>query len=173
MQTCRKCAQTLPADAFATFTNVDRNGDRRTGKRKVCRKCRMGQRSKESLAAADRRYRDRHPERAAAAQKAWRQRNPDKVLGYRQAQYATGYKKWNHDRRVRLLGNGVYEVTTKDLARLHASECAACGATDKIEIDHVIPISRGGHHSVGNLQPLCGTCNRSKGNLLLVEWGGQ
>ena len=45
--------------------------------------------------------------------------------------------------------------------------CALCGATNKeqpLEIDHIIPRSRGGTNDLDNLQVLCGPCNRSKSN---------
>jgi len=42
--------------------------------------------------------------------------------------------------------------------------CLACGATDRLEIDHIIPYSKGGTHEISNLQVLCKQCNLSKGN---------
>lgn len=48
--------------------------------------------------------------------------------------------------------------------------CATCGATDDLQIDHVLPLSRGGSNGLRNLQVLCGTCNRRKGGSL--EWRG-
>ena len=33
-----------------------------------------------------------------------------------------------------------------------------------LEIDHVVPKSKGGYHTASNLQLLCGYCNRVKGN---------
>ncbi|MBY8858574.1 TerD family protein [Nocardia sp. CA2R105] len=41
--------------------------------------------------------------------------------------------------------------------------CIECGATHYLEFDHVIPLSRGGATSPGNLQVLCRSCNRAKG----------
>lgn len=41
--------------------------------------------------------------------------------------------------------------------------CATCGRPPKSEVDHIIPISRGGDSSESNLQPLCGICNMAKG----------
>lgn len=41
--------------------------------------------------------------------------------------------------------------------------CVRCGATDQLEIDHVIPFSRGGACSVQNASVLCRGCNARKG----------
>jgi 5-methylcytosine-specific restriction endonuclease McrA len=46
--------------------------------------------------------------------------------------------------------------------------CALCGATSadrRIEVDHVVPRSRGGSNDISNLQALCDVCNRGKSNL--------
>lgn len=50
------------------------------------------------------------------------------------------------------------------LKEIYASPCARCGTTDNIHADHVIPLSKGGHHAAYNLQPLCGSCNSVKGS---------
>ena len=58
-------------------------------------------------------------------------------------------------RRTRQNENGMLTVTEKDLARLYASPCAECGATGKVEADHIIPVANPfGRTSIGNLQPL-------------------
>lgn len=41
-------------------------------------------------------------------------------------------------------------------------KCMACGATERLEIDHVIPLHEGGADSFENMQPLCIYHNRSK-----------
>ena len=48
-------------------------------------------------------------------------------------------------------------------------KCAYCGE-DATEIDHLIPISKGGNNSPENLVPACKTCNRSKNNKDLSEF---
>lgn len=50
--------------------------------------------------------------------------------------------------------------------------CAYCGKEAKLTLDHVIPLSRGGKHSIANVVPACEHCNKSKGNKTLEEWVG-
>lgn len=73
-------------------------------------------------------------------------------------------------RRARKMDNGVYYVSLAELRAIRARPCFACGDTGPSEVDHVIPIARGGQHSVGNLMPLCRHCNVSKGKLTWTEW---
>jgi len=49
---------------------------------------------------------------------------------------------------------------------LHGDKCLKCGS-DKIALDHVIPIVKGGLNEIDNLQPLCKKCNSSKGDKII------
>lgn len=43
--------------------------------------------------------------------------------------------------------------------------CQACGKgadTEKLEVDHIIPVSKGGKTEIDNLQTLCHSCNSGK-----------
>lgn len=57
-------------------------------------------------------------------------------------------------RRVRARGGGV---------------CVMCGSDDRVEVDHIIPWSISHDDSEENLQLLCFTHNRRKGNKLESE----
>lgn len=74
----------------------------------------------------------------------------------------------SNEKRRRSLKD-IYDISEKDIKRLYRSNCIIC-ENPKITIDHIIPISRGGRHSIGNLQPLCRSCNSSKGSKLMIQW---
>ena len=42
--------------------------------------------------------------------------------------------------------------------------CAYCSSMENLEIDHIIPLSRGGREDEDNMQILCRQCNRKKFN---------
>jgi 5-methylcytosine-specific restriction endonuclease McrA len=46
-------------------------------------------------------------------------------------------------------------------------KCLRCNATEKITIDHIIPLTKGGTNHIDNLQPLCWSCNSSKNNKII------
>lgn len=52
-----------------------------------------------------------------------------------------------------------------DIMKRDSFSCLLCGATskdDNLEIDHIIPISKGGKTEKYNLKTLCYRCNRGK-----------
>jgi hypothetical protein len=54
-----------------------------------------------------------------------------------------------------------------DVLKRDGYKCRICGRTAaegaRLEIDHVVPVARGGTNELTNLQVLCHTCNRGKG----------
>jgi 5-methylcytosine-specific restriction endonuclease McrA len=48
--------------------------------------------------------------------------------------------------------------------------CAYCGADGDLHIEHVVPISKGGPHSIGNIIPACESCNYSKRDSEVETW---
>ena len=50
--------------------------------------------------------------------------------------------------------------------------CAYCGTNGDLHMEHVIPISKGGEHHLGNIVPACQRCNYSKGKSEAQAWYG-
>jgi hypothetical protein len=48
--------------------------------------------------------------------------------------------------------------------RRDGGKCVKCGSQERLEYDHIIPVSRGGSNTARNIQLLCEQCNRQKGN---------
>ncbi len=46
--------------------------------------------------------------------------------------------------------------------RRDQGKCCECGSKEKIEFDHIIPVSKGGSNTERNIQLLCERCNRQK-----------
>jgi 5-methylcytosine-specific restriction endonuclease McrA len=57
--------------------------------------------------------------------------------------------------------------------KIKKGTCHYCGArvgSNHLTMDHVVPLSRGGKSSKGNLVPACKACNNKKKYLLPIEW---
>lgn len=75
------------------------------------------------------------------------------------------YKERAMQRRVRLLGAPIAHFTEKDWRRQVRRQdgcCFYCGESVELTKDHLIPLIRGGAHSVGNIVGACITCNCKK-----------
>jgi len=70
-----------------------------------------------------------------------------------------------HRRRARLAAApGSYTAAEwNDLCDRYGNKCLRCGCAGPLTKDHIVPLSRGGSNDISNLQPLCSTCNKSKG----------
>lgn len=69
--------------------------------------------------------------------------------------------------RARLLGCYVDPALTiaAAVALLDVTACYYCGARldDGYELDHIVPLGRGGAHTLENIVKACPRCNKAKG----------
>ncbi len=76
-------------------------------------------------------------------------------------------------RRQRRMAQVAHDLTDAQWAALKAGwgGCAYCGATERpLQRDCVLPISRGGRYTLGNVVPACRSCNTSKCNDEVTAW---
>lgn len=105
-----------------------------------------------------REYARANKELFAQRKRIWQKANPEKV------------RAQTERRRIRKLENSEYLITDKELIKLYHSPCLYCGSVKRITLDHIIPISRGGTHGIGNIAPACLSCNSSKREKTIMEW---
>jgi hypothetical protein len=46
-------------------------------------------------------------------------------------------------------------------------KCARCGKRERLEYDHIVPVSRGGSNTERNIELLCEVCNRAKSDSIM------
>jgi len=106
---------------------------------------------------------------ARQASERWAINNPQ-AIAERRRQIA---RRQSLVKRARRFTMDVREVSDRDWQRLCARYghcCAYCGEAKKLTMDHIIPVVRGGRHSIGNLIPACRNCNSQKQRRLIIEW---
>jgi 5-methylcytosine-specific restriction endonuclease McrA len=153
---CSKCGVLKPAHEF---TAESRHAD---GLRSECKTCYFT------------------PERYAQDQE-WRKKNPERVRQYnlrsRPARdaYTIQWKK-DHPELTRLQdarkrakrrsNSGIRDLTPaqwKDIKAAYKFCCAYCGEKrERLTMDHVVPLVKGGAHTAANIVPACARCNSKK-----------
>lgn len=140
------------------------------------------------IRATDALYRKENAEKVRGARLAWMLANPDKVRGYRLRRYwadpATARQKktahyWLDPDRSRIMGRvaankrralkaaAIGSYTKDDISRIldaQKGRCAICRTNirKRFQIDHIVPLAKGGSNFPSNLQILCKTCNCRK-----------
>ncbi len=143
---------------------------------------RYRKKNKKALAAYMRKYRKknkrrkrtleenalRRQKRAQNSTAASRRKEAAQSRGWRRkhrAQARAIFKVCRHKRRAAILSSGGSFTATEWLAlkKKYGNHCLCCQKRKRLEPDHVKALSKGGSGKIGNIQPLCGTCNRRKG----------
>lgn len=118
----------------------------------------------------------------AAADKRRAHRDAERYVAEREKRllYASEYGKARPHvghaasarRKARVVAAGGPGVSSSDWLALcirHDNRCYYCQQRKPLTMDHVVPLSRGGQHSIGNLLPACSSCNSSKRTRFLSE----
>ena len=75
----------------------------------------------------------------------------------------------------RPVGRRTRNVVELRLALVEAlgGRCARCGGTERLEVDHKVPVALGGKSDISNLQALCARCHREKTTAEMSPYIGQ
>lgn len=104
-----------------------------------------------------------NPEKEGIRVSLYQKKHPDKCVLHTEKRRAQKYANTPISEML---------TSTEWLAILALADghCAYCDKEAKLTLDHVVPLSKGGKHSAGNVVPACKHCNSSKGNTTLEEW---
>ena len=125
-----------------------------------------------------RRYRERHPERVKARLERWRNGNREHLLAYAReyaAQHPVRRAQNEATRRAKRWGAAIGQVDYEAALATSGLLCYLCHLAvepEDVEFDHVLPLSRGGHHATENIGVTHESCNRRKHNKLISELAG-
>lgn len=101
--------------------------------------------------------------------KKWKVQNPDAL------------RRWQAERRARLIGATIgskeaiaaFYYHIQSSPRLRCYYCKKMTKKAKRHVDHIIPLSKGGSHGIGNLCCACADCNLKKSTSSADELTGQ
>lgn len=139
---CVKCLEWKPLKRFAKHATCA------GGRRSKCSEC-----EKETVYAS----RARNPGKHLEAVRRYQRRNPEvrAIHGAR--------------RRAREAHGAVTIQEIRALKAEYDNRCAYCGE-EATTLDHVVPLSRDGAHSIDNIVPACRPCNSGKHARTPEEW---
>lgn len=64
----------------------------------------------------------------------------------------------------------IADDTWRAITMAHGGACLYCGLVKRLQIDHILPLAKGGTGAVTNLAPACGPCNLNKHAQFLGDW---
>lgn len=178
MKTCTRCG------TEKHLTDFNRNRTRADGLASQCKECRAEVRAAQSedLAAYARawseanpnykaEYRAKNAAKLAEERRRWYADNPDYNREYRLSNpdvfWATTYRS-----RVRRMGlpEVIEDFRYADVVERYGDACFYCETGEFEHLDHAIPVSKGGPHTLDNVRPSCAACNVSKSNMTADEF---
>ena len=174
---CLHCKRVSPKQKLSSAANYKRNAEKIKEKRraryrsipyvKEFNKAVRGRRI-EKAREYDRMRDKRDREKRRAVRLRWMQRDPEL---HRQRGIA-------RNARARARKSGVSgDFSRPDIAKILKGQKRRCWWCRKklgadYQMDHRIPLSRGGSNAPGNMVAACPTCNRSKGSKMPWEFSG-
>jgi 5-methylcytosine-specific restriction endonuclease McrA len=191
---CSICHERKPAEAFHHRTRQLRTGPK-TVRASQCKKCEHSSRTaynhtavgqehlkrQQTLLVTDPIRAARHEaymnsEAAKLARKTYETSEKGKARMDKFLESDKGRKyrsdKWHRHRerratRIETAGDTLAPWQWRKVRRAYKAYCAYCDCrTQQLEMDHVIPISKGGANTKENVVPCCSSCNDKKADQL-------
>lgn len=139
---------------------------------------------REKRRKTDRLYANTHREQLREKDRLWQKMNPEKVKdksrrsyekhAEKRKQYSKKYRREHQEQMTehgRVYRKRKYMASRNDLTvaqwleikKIYGYRCAYCHQkTQKLTMDHITPLSKGGDHTLANIVPACHSCNSHK-----------
>ncbi len=127
-----------------------------------------------NCAARSREWRNNNKERCLELKRQWRIKNPEAMKAQANKYWATHPECRIENRNRRRAAEGKCSIKdTKMIKAIYvmARRVSSCTGI-KFDVDHIIPISRGGAHAPSNMQILPARINRRKSNKIIPQPNG-
>lgn len=105
-------------------------------------------------------YNEENKEKIAQYKRDWCARNKEKRK--------ISYQRYHAKKRK--LPNNLTLEQWNEIKQHFNNRCCYCGQAKKLEMEHFIPLSKGGEYTINNIVPSCKSCNSSKFNYDFFEW---
>lgn len=192
-KSCASCGPTVGPKPISAFNRDKRRPDGLLCYCRDCLKIRNAQRyvaNREKIQDRNRRWGAENKARVSQVGRAYYAANKAKVLAKRRERQAADpeavrtyfreYARRNKvrktdaviDRRARKRNQFVERVYRKKVHARDSGACYLCGnpvTLQEMNVEHVVPLSRGGLHGYANVRTSCSGCNTRKGTRLLEE----
>ncbi len=141
--------------------------------------------NKDAVKLRSKNYRNKNSEKILERVKSYAQQYPERVRAYKK-KYHDAHKREAalrvKIRRAKLKDALITEEKAQRVYDFYSwmknqdyVTCTYCGAYipgSSLQVDHIIPVARGGDHDPDNFAVSCRPCNLSKSDFLLSEWRG-
>jgi len=181
---CKKCEIEKPSSEFYSHKQTKDNLDT------MCKPCKKEEaakwaaKNKEKRKEISKRYVENNPEKRKETTKKYYEANKDEIrsriktsMGKKPEKYAEVGRIHANRRRARKFENGTEPYTEQMVMEAYGTDCHICnepidleaarrvgveGWERGLQLDHVVPLSKGGDDRIENLRPAHGLCNMRK-----------
>ena len=194
MQQTKQCAGCGETKSVSEFHKQQQSPDGYRPRCKVCRKAETEAwyvANREAVKARSKAWRETHREQYAKMMREWRAKNKDykrrldrswrdrnrEHVRQRERLYQQAHPEHAKNQKARRRiqqGAEIHPITAAEWQMLkdrYEGCCAYCGVEEpRPTMDHVVPLKKGGGHTVDNIVPACGPCNRAKSTMSVMEF---